>query len=800
MEKAVSVSGSEGSWSRRRRVLLVLFTTSILVATAFAIMAQVTSSSRAELLSEVPAQWKRYVNAAIDRGEIPPDATPASVKDWLAGRIDGMSERVKQSWVNPIGAKRVAAAEAAAGGADVPEPAVVKGTGKILVLLVEFTGTDVYHGVTYTGPVHNQIPKPPPYDNVNYWVPDFSPEHYRNLLFGSDGYTLANYYKEQSGGLFTVDGYVTAWVQITDHSEWWYGADSRTGGEGSDDLNGPVWRLAVDATKAAYNTYGMSLPWADFDTDKDGWIDSLMVVRAGADQSAGAPSWYVWAHSWFVDYPRGYEIDPVNMPGLKIGPYTTEPENEAVGVYAHEYGHQLGLPDLYDYTYLGESPVGFLSLMASGSWGPGPTPDGRMALGVMPSHLDVWSKYVLGWENGATAYFDYDGQTRLSGTVRLSQVEGTGAVRAVKVELPRQSVPLPLPAPKTGEYQWYSGYKPDITDVIGSVEGSSYMLTTAAAIPIPATGAALRFYEWYDIEAYYDFGYVEVSADGGKTWTSLPGRYTTNDNPFGGNEGNGITGTVKRYVAETMDLSAFGGSSVLIRFRLSQDGAVFGLGWTLDDIRVIASDGSVLFEDLVTADSPSKWVVSATDDMGPGWSLASAGVGGSFRHYYLAEWRNFVGFDKTLSTSYQFVGEYVQFWSHTPGLMIWYRNMAVGDNLVGLHPGKVAVGLVDAHPEPLLLPDGNYVRQRVQLMDAAFGLRSTIPNTITFLGVPMTYGPLPAQPTFDDRNTFFYSQFLKGVTSYCGIKLPTYGVTISVLSEKSDLSGARILVKAVPVG
>lgn len=799
MEDTVSANGSEHS-GRRTRALLAIFVTSVMVATAFAVVVQVAQPTRAELLSEVPLQWKRYVNAAIDRGEIPNDATPANVKDWLAGRIDGMSDKVKQSWVNPIGAKKVAAAEAAAGGTGVTEPSVVKGTGKILVLLVEFTGTDVDKGVTYTGPIHNQIPEPPPYDNVNYWAPDFNPEHYMNLLFGDDGYTLANYYKEQSGGIFTVDGFVTAWVQITDHSEWWYGADSRTGGEGSDDLNGPVWRLAIDATKAAYNTYGKSLLWSDFDTDTDGWIDSLMVIRAGADQSAGAYSWYVWAHSWFVDYPRGYEIDPVNMPGLKVGPYTTEPENEAVGVYAHEYGHQLGLPDLYDYTYLGESPVGFLSLMASGSWGPGPTPDGRIALGVSPCHIDVWGKYVLGWENKATVYYNYDGKTQVGGTVRMSQVEGTGQIRAIKVELPRQSVPLPLPTPKTGEYQWYSGYKPDVTDVVAPVEGSSYMLTTSSAVSIPSGGASLRFYEWYDIEAYYDFGFVEASANRGMTWTALAGRTTTNDDPFGGNTGNGITGTSKRYVTESMDLLAFAGSDVLIRFRLAQDGAVYGLGWTLDDIKVVASDGTLLFEDLVAADSAAKWTVSATDDMGPSWSLATASMGGSFRHYYLAEWRNYVGFDYTLSTSYQFVGEYVQFWSHTLGLLIWYRNFAVGDNLVGLHPGKVAVGLVDAHPEPLLKADKHYVRQRVQLMDAAFGLRTTIANTITFLGVPTTYGPLPAQPTFDDRNTFFYSQFSKGIYEYAGLMLPTYGVKISVMSEKADLSGARIMVKATPLG
>jgi immune inhibitor A len=786
---------------RRRRIVLALFVTAIMVATAFTVTASVLHRSRAEMLSEIPLQWQRYVNAAIENGDIDDGASPQEVKDWLAGRMGGMSDKVKQSWVNPFNAKKVAAREAAGGGGGAggePEPPAVTGTGQILVLLVEFAGSDTYQGTTYTGPMHNQIPQPSPENNVDYWVSDYSTGHYMDLLFGSDGLTLKNYYEEQSNGLFTVDGYVSAWVQITDHSEWWYGADSRSGGEGSDDQNGPVWRLALDATKAAYAQYGTAIPWADFDTDGDGWIDSLMVVNAGVDQSAGGPSWAVWAHSWFVNWPQGYEIDPVSMPGLKIGPYTTEPENEAVGVYAHEYGHQLGLPDEYDYTYIGEAPTGFLTLMSSGSWGPGPTPDGRMALGVSPSHLEVWAKYVLGWENGAIKHFDYSDLEPVSGTVTLSQVEGSGKIRAIKVELPAQAVPLPLPTPKTGEYQWYSGYKPDVVDVLDSVETSSYMLTMAKPVTIPAGGAVLQFYEWYDIESYYDWAFVEVSADSGVTWTSLPGKYTTNDNPYGGNDGNGITGSSRNYVLEKMDLSAYAGQSILIRFRLQQDSYVYGLGWTLDDITIIEGRKKILFQDTVDLASEELWVKSATDELGPGWSLATATMGGAFRHYYIMEWRNFVGFDRTLSTSYQFVGDYVEFWSHTPGLMIWYRNFAVGDNNVGLHPGRVAIGVVDAHPEPLYWPSGHILRQRLQLMDAAFTMRPTIANTITLEGVVTEFPSLPAQPTFDDSNTFFYSQTYKGVTTYCGLIIPTYGVTATVVWESSDLTSAKVEIDAAP--
>ena len=776
--------------TRCRRALLATFVVFVMVATAFAVAGQVMQRTRADAMSDVPLQWQKLVNSAFERGDLPGDASSAEVKNWLAERIAGLSSKVKSSYVNPLNSKRVADAERGSSG--VSEPAVVSGTGKILVVLLEFSGSDTYKGVTYTGPMHNTIAAPSPENNVDYWRSDFSPAHYRELLFGGSSGSLATYLREQSGGVYTVDGFVTDWVQIKDHSQWYYGADSRSGGAGSDDLNGPTWRIAIDAAKAAYDQYGMSIPWYDFDVNKDGWIDSLMVIRAGQEQEPG-PAWLIWGHSWFANWPNGYEI----VPGLKVGSYTCEAEDGTLGLFAHEYAHQLGLPDEYDTTYLGESPTGFWSLMSSGMWNPGPTPDGRSALGVLPSHMNVWSKYVLGWENGATSYVDYSTGSAVSETVKMTQVEGSKGTRAVKVELPRKSVTLPLPNPHSGTYQWYSGYKPDVTDVMG-VEWSSYMMTaTIASVPV---GAKLTFYEWWDIEEYYDWASVQVSADSGATWSTLAGMYTTTANPIGSNPGNGITGTAKKVVQESMDLSAFAGASNLqLRFVLNQDGGVFGLGWTVDDIMVVGADGTVAFQDLVDQSSAAMWTVSASDNMGSGWSIATTGVGGSFRHYYIMEWRNFVGFDSALYNTYQYVGLYVKYFSHNPGLAIWYRDLSMGDNDYGLHPGHVAIGLVDAHSQPLYMANGFFVRERIQLMDATFGLRATFENTITLAGVPTTYPSLPAQPTFDDSNKFFFAQFYKGTYSYLNMQLPTYGLKVTVLTEKSDLTAATICVTGTPL-
>jgi hypothetical protein len=65
-----------------------------------------------------------------------------------------------------------------------------------------------------------------------------------------------------------------------------------------------------------------------------------------------------------------------------------------VGVFAHEYGHVLGLPDQYDYGYESDG-TDVYSLMAGGSWNR--YPSDRIFSGNSPAQLDAWSKYRLGF-------------------------------------------------------------------------------------------------------------------------------------------------------------------------------------------------------------------------------------------------------------------------------------------------------------------------------------------------------------------------------------------------------------------
>ncbi len=119
--------------------------------------------------------------------------------------------------------------------------------------------------------------------------------------------------------------------------------------------------------------------------------------------------------------------------------------------------------------------------------------------------------------------------------------------------------------------------------------------TDAAAVTsvaVPATNATLTFLAKYGAEATYDYGYVEVSTDGGATYTAIPG-----DRTVDGPRGPGLNGTTTGFEPHSYDLSAYAGKTVLLSFHYVSDGGVNEGGLLLDDIKLGGtpiSDGSSL--------------------------------------------------------------------------------------------------------------------------------------------------------------------------------------------------------------
>jgi immune inhibitor A len=106
--------------------------------------------------------------------------------------------------------------------------------------------------------------------------------------------------------------------------------------------------------------------------------------------------------------------------------------------------------------------------------------------------------------------------------------------------------------------------------------------------------ATLRYRVWYDLETDYDYGYVEISTDGGKTWYAQRTAHTTSSNPNGANLAIGYTGSSCSpasmrqgcWLDEQIDLSAYRGKHILIRFEQVTDDEYNGQGLAISGLRI----------------------------------------------------------------------------------------------------------------------------------------------------------------------------------------------------------------------
>ena len=137
--------------------------------------------------------------------------------------------------------------------------------------------------------------------------------------------------------------------------------------------------------------------------------------------------------------------------------YTVEPENGGVGVFSHEFGHDLGIPDEYDTsgnTGGAENSTGFWTPWSSGSYGSDGTP--ANGIGNRPFSMSAWDKLVFGW-------LDYqlvkpgDGKTKI--TLGPSEAQSTAGKQAAVVTLPDKQVAKNVGAPFAGREVLLLGHR-----------------------------------------------------------------------------------------------------------------------------------------------------------------------------------------------------------------------------------------------------------------------------------------------------------------------------------------------------
>jgi M6 family metalloprotease-like protein len=207
-------------------------------------------------------------------------------------------------------------------------------------------------------------------------------------MMNQDGYSssgsFAEYFAEVSYNNHSINGTVVGWYTASENRAYYAFSDPDHYLHAAE-----LVREAVDAAEAA------GIDFSGFDADNDGEVDAVFVVHQGQGAEDGSNDDFLWSHHWYLS-SAGSGLD-VEHDGKTIDRYIIMPETYGgahvnIGVYCHEYGHVLGLPDLYDTDDSEESEgIGNWGLMAGGSWGgDGASPD-------FPSHLSAWSKMELEW-------------------------------------------------------------------------------------------------------------------------------------------------------------------------------------------------------------------------------------------------------------------------------------------------------------------------------------------------------------------------------------------------------------------
>ncbi|MFC9928616.1 immune inhibitor A domain-containing protein [Streptomyces sp. NPDC127190] len=672
-------------------------------------------------------------------------------------------------------------------------------TDKIFTILVEFGDqTDPKYGGS-AGPLHNRIAAPDrTKDNSTAWQSDYNRKHYQDLYFGTGKKTesLKKYYEKQSSGRYSVDGEVSDWVKVPYN-------EARYGNNACGSTNCPsVWNVVKDglnAWVAQQKAAGRSDAdikadlaqydqWDRYDYDNDGdfnepdgYVDHFQIVHAGEDESAGGGAQgtdAIWAHRWYAFGTDAGATGPANNKlggaqvgdtGVWVGDYTIQPENGGLGVFAHEYGHDLGLPDEYD-TNGGDNSTGFWTLMSSGSW----LGTGKESIGDLPGDLNAWDKLQLGWLNYDTAKAGVSSWHKLG----LSEYN-TKYRQAVVVSLPDKEVTTQIVTPAQGSAQWWSG------------SGDNLKNTLTRSVDLTGTSsAALTLDGWYDIENGYDYLYTEVSTDGGANWTALDGTVNGQAIPRDGSGKPALTGTVDGYRKLSYSLDAYAGKKIDLRFRYQTDGGVAQKGFAADEIAVTAG-GTPLFSDNAESADPA-WTAS-------GFSRIGASFAKDYKQYYIAENRQYVSYDKTLKTGPYNFGytntdrpDWVEHYAYQNGLLIWKWDTSQADDNTGAkdHPGAGLILPVDAHPKALRWSDGTLMRNRVQAYDSTFTLEPTDAITLHQSGKATTIRSQKGVRVFNDHTSTYYDP----ANPAAGVKVTDTNTKIVITKAAKDGSTIELEV------
>jgi M6 family metalloprotease-like protein len=199
--------------------------------------------------------------------------------------------------------------------------------------------------------------------------------------------SVRDVYLQNSYGQMQLNSDISTWITVSNTEQYY--ANGVSG-------DSTLW----EALREALNELDQTVDFSQYDSDNDGYIDSIAFLHSGygaewggTDGDGTAKADRIWSHRWAIQNPpwssnEGVKVSDYHISTALWGTWGSTIGH--IGVIAHETGHFFGLPDLYD-TDSGGAGIGSYGLMAN-SW----DFNGRQ---LCPPHLSPWSKMQLGWIN-----------------------------------------------------------------------------------------------------------------------------------------------------------------------------------------------------------------------------------------------------------------------------------------------------------------------------------------------------------------------------------------------------------------
>ena len=234
---------------------------------------------------------------------------------------------------------------------------------------------------------------------------------YDSVLFGTTPplgrpYTIRTFYEQLSGGLFSMQGAAIGWITLSQSQTAYTGPaggcpTNPYTGHNCNGIFGSSYNLLRAGLLEAIGLVD-STQWGRFGYDPaTGKLEMVVFVQPNMDGACvTSTNNHVWSHRGWL----GGVATKTHWPGhpgqfLSVDDYTIQAgvgggaacdttQIMAIGTAAHETGHGLGLPDLYD-------TGGSTATEGIGEWGL--MGSGNYARPLSPAFYEAWSRTYVGW-------------------------------------------------------------------------------------------------------------------------------------------------------------------------------------------------------------------------------------------------------------------------------------------------------------------------------------------------------------------------------------------------------------------